>query len=632
MRLAWKVVLPGPSVLERLIISIIARSRQAIFEQITARLPPQMCTAIDELLQVPPQDYRSTFFHLKEYPPEATAAAILLSIEHYRLLRTIGASQIDLTGVNPHLVRHLSQLAKQYKAQALRRFPTAKRYAMLCCFLVEAQKIVLDQIVAMNDQRLMKKCREARQALEARRQELRRRTNSGLESILTTIETWLDPHLPRQITLSDLYCHLDAAALRQAVADCRTLTRWEERGYVDELCGRYAYLRRYLPAFIELPFAAAPGGEELLEGLRLLRRLNAGVIRDIPLGAPSAFVPAAWQPALHREDGTYDQRIWEMALCLEVRDALRSGDLFLPESRRHVSFSNLIYNDQQWSDERAQAYVELSLPCESDQVLGRLRQEFESAAQQAEQGMAHNTFATIRDGRLKLKRDDALETSDRVRELRRVIETNLPRVRIEDLLRKVQARCGFTRALRPLPGYKPQSMNFLVAKLAALVAHGTNLGVVAMGHSAEEVRVEMLQHVTKWFLREETLQAANALLVNEHTQLELSSIYGQGIASSSDGQRFGVQGSSLLASLYPRYFGYYERAVTIYTHVSDQFSVFSTQAICCTPREALYVLDGLLENNTVLRPGEHQVDTHGFIVMWTVAIFLPLFETRAKLN
>lgn len=386
----------------------------------------------------------------------------------------------------------------------------------------------------------------------------------------------------------------------------------EERGYVDELCGRYAYLRRYLPAFIELPFEAEPGGEELLEGLRLLRRLNAGVIRDIPLGAPSAFVPAAWQRALHREDGTYDQRIWEMALCLEVRDALSSGDLFLPESRRHVSFSNLIYNDQQWSDERAEAYVELSLPYESDQVLGRLRQEFESAAQQAEQGMAHNTFATIRDGRLKLKRDDALETSDRVRELRRVIETNLPRVRIEDLLRKVEARCGFTRALRPLPGYKPQSMNFLVAKLAALVAHGTNLGVLAMGHSAEEVRVEMLQHVTKWFLREETLKAANAMLVNEHTQLELSSIYGQGIASSSDGQRFGVQGSSLLASLYPRYFGYYERAVTIYTHVSDQFSVFSTQAISCTPREALYVLDGLLENNTVLRPREHHVDTHGY--------------------
>jgi TnpA family transposase len=40
--------------------------------------------------------------------------------------------------------------------------------------------------------------------------------------------------------------------------------------------------------------------------------------------------------------------------------------------------------------------------------------------------------------------------------------------------------------------------------------------------------------------------------------------------------------------------------------------VFGTRIISCSPREALYVLDGLLENNTVLRLREHYTDTHGF--------------------
>src|SRR5262249_18265180 len=80
----------------------------------------------------------------------------------------------------------------------------------------------------------------------------------------------------------------------------------------------------------------------------------------------------------------------------------------------------------------------------------------------------------------------------------------------------------------------------------------------------------------------------------------------------SDGQRFGIQASSLLASFYPRYFGYYERAVTLYTHTSDQYSVFGTRANSCSAREALYVLDGLLENDSLLRPREHSTDTHGF--------------------
>lgn len=73
-----------------------------------------------------------------------------------------------------------------------------------------------------------------------------------------------------------------------------------------------------------------------------------------------------------------------------------------------------------------------------------------------------------------------------------------------------------------------------------------------------------------------------------------------------------LQQSSLLAGFYPRYFGFYERAITVYTHVSDQYSVFAARAISCSPREAIYVLDGLLENDTMLHPREHYTDTHGF--------------------
>lgn len=87
---------------------------------------------------------------------------------------------------------------------------------------------------------------------------------------------------------------------------------------------------------------------------------------------------------------------------------------------------------------------------------------------------------------------------------------------------------------------------------------------------------------------------------------------GSGELPSSDGQRFRVRGSSLIASYYPRYFGYYEKGVSIYSHVSDQSSVFGTKVISCSPREALYVLDGLLENDTILGIREHTTDTEGY--------------------
>jgi TnpA family transposase len=71
----------------------------------------------------------------------------------------------------------------------------------------------------------------------------------------------------------------------------------------------------------------------------------------------------------------------------------------------------------------------------------------------------------------------------------------------------------------------------------------------------------MLQHVSRTCLREETLQRANAAIVNYHRTLPTSQAWGDGHIASSDGQRFGVRESSLLATFYPRYFGYYERAV-----------------------------------------------------------------------
>jgi TnpA family transposase len=371
-------------------------------------------------------------------------------------------------------------------------------------------------------------------------------------------------------------------------------------------------LARYLPAFFSLPFAGEKGSEELLAALQLLRRLDTGKIDDLPKNAPCHFIPATWRPALYRDDGTLDRRVWVIALSQAVRDALRAGDLYLPGSRHHVSFWNLVYDEQRWVSERKSAYASLVLPTGAETVLGKLRQEYTDAVGRAAAGLDENPFASVCDGRLQLKRADALEIPERTRQLRHAIETGLPRVRIELLLQEVDRHCGLTRELRPIGGYEPRLSNLYQSQLAALIAHGTNLGIAAMGHSAEGITADMLQHVSRFFLTEATLKAINAVVVNFHHRLGFSGLWGEGSISSSDGQRFGIQGSSLLASFYPRYFGYYERAITLYTHTSDQYSVFSTRAISCSAREALYVLDGLLENDTILRPHEHCTDTHGF--------------------
>jgi TnpA family transposase len=67
-------------------------------------------------------------------------------------------------------------------------------------------------------------------------------------------------------------------------------------------------------------------------------------------------------------------------------------------------------------------------------------------------------------------------------------------------------------------------------------------------------------------LRRRRVRSRGVAAAYFHHRLGFSGLWGAGNISSSDGQRFGVQSSSLLASFYPRYFGYYERAITVYTH------------------------------------------------------------------
>ena len=159
----------------------------------------------------------------------------------------------------------------------------------------------------------------------------------------------------------------------------------------------------------------------------------------------------------------------------------------------------------------------------------------------------------------------------------------------------------FSRHFTPVHGHQARPPQFYRTLIAALLSQATNLGVVSMSASVQGLTVDMLRRVLRDFIREETLTAANA----EHRQspscaaLERPPWHWHPLVLGCP--TLWDRASSLLASYYPRYFGYYEKAIGIYTHVSDQDAVFSTQVISCSPREALYVFDGLLNNDTIYR-------------------------------
>jgi hypothetical protein len=167
----------------------------------------------------------------------------------------------------------------------------------VACYLVEARKTLLDQIVEMNDLFLTAMNRKSRTAVEKRRKSMRRRARDGLHRVLRGVDALAEAGgtdrrcVPRRG---------DAPALVEAAEACRAYERLEERGHLDAMLSRYGTLRQYLPSFLTLPVQAAAGSEPLLQAIDILRALDAGTRGPLTPADPHSFVQVDWRPTSSR--------------------------------------------------------------------------------------------------------------------------------------------------------------------------------------------------------------------------------------------------------------------------------------------------------------------------------------------
>jgi hypothetical protein len=188
----------------------------------------------------------------------------------------------------------------------------------------------------------------------------------------------------------------------------------------------------------------------------VLRQLDSGELKALPEDVECSFMPASFRKRLFANPNEIDRRTWQIGLALALSDALRAGDIYLPDSCRHVSFWELCYGRSAWQQQRPVAYRELGLPVEADTATTKLVSEFLQTADRTAIELPSNRFAAIVNGQLQLKRDPAIEEPMDTLLLRQMIKRHFSRIRIEWLLFEVDGWCGFSNALRPL-GCEPSS-------------------------------------------------------------------------------------------------------------------------------------------------------------------------------
>jgi hypothetical protein len=259
---------------------------------------------------------------------------------------------------------------------------------------------------------------------------------------------------------------------------------------------------------------------------------------------------------------------------------------------------------------RSEVYQSLGMPESAEHRLKDLSLQLDQQLLQFSQTLQAHQGIRIEKERLVVSPLPAEAASTSVTTLQHLVSKCLPLVDLTDLMIEVDQLTQFSQSLVHTGGHRSRSAETQVYLYAAILSQACNLGTAAMAQVADLSHHRLLWH-THWYLDDQTLSPANTTLVNYHHHLPLSQVWGGGTLSSSDGQRFPVAVKNTQATALPRYFGY-GRGVTFYTWTSDQFSQYGSKVIPSTMRDATYLLDGILGNETELTILEHTTDTAGY--------------------
>jgi TnpA family transposase len=85
-------------------------------------------------------------------------------------------------------------------------------------------------------------------------------------------------------------------------------------------------------------------------------------------------------------------------------------------------------------------------------------------------------------------------------------------------------------------------------------------------------------------------------------------LWGSGQSASADGTKWDLYEQNLLSEYHVRYGGY---GGIGYYHISDKYIALFSHFIPCSVREAVFILDGLLQNRSDIQPDLIHSDTHG---------------------
>ena len=192
--------------------------------------------------------------------------------------------------------------------------------------------------------------------------------------------------------------------------------------------------------------------------------------------------------------------------------------------------------------------------------------------------------------------------------LEQLLRERIEPVGILDALADTEEWLSWTRGFGPLSGFAAKVGEPRLRYLITSFCYGSNLGPTQTARSLAGLDRRQIAWINQRHITEQNLEEAITEIINGYNRFALPKHWGAGKSASADGTKWNLYEQNLLSEYHIRYGGY---GGIGYYHVSDTYIALFSHFIPCGVWEAVYILDGLLKNQSEIQPDTLHADTQG---------------------
>ena len=495
------------------------------------------------------------------------------------------------------------------------RMPDDKRTAILVAFVKAFETIALDDALDVLDLLITNIAGDAKRIGQKKRLRTQKDMDKSALALAEVCALILNEDTGDDQLRELIFSRFTKEQLKESIAIVNDLARPSNDRFYDEMVEQYGKARRFLPRLLnDITFNAAPAGKITLEALNYLADIGTSRKQNLD-NPPLDIVSNPWKRLVLDKEGQVSKRGYTLCFLDKLQDSMRRRDVFVKNSDRWGDPRTKLLQGADWQANRIQVCRSLGHPVQPQEAIFNLTHQLDTAYKQVAANFNDNDTVSIDNSgkhpSLTISNLDKLEEPPSLTLLNKQITELLPKVDLTELILEIQAHTGFVDEFTHVSESKARADDLTTSVCAVLIAEACNIGLEPLikSHIPALTR-HRLSWVKQNYLRAETLVRANTRLVDYQSTLSLAQKWGGGEVASADGMRFVTPVQTINARPNKKYFRN-SKGITWYNFLSDQFSGFHGIVIPGALRDSIFVLEGLLEQQTGLRPTEIMTDTTG---------------------